>query len=139
MPDADARVSDAQGPCVAPQQPLRPSHKRAAEPTTDAVEALQKRPNVGDHPPAAVVGAADAGVGAGVGGAACEAEGGQARGRGAFNDKHGGSPFDERMHPRNRYFGRRPDFAALAAQFPDFAALTTADSRGRVHVDWQKF
>jgi hypothetical protein len=43
------------------------------------------------------------------------------------------------MHQRNRYFGRRPDFAALAAQFPDFAALTTSDSRGRVHVDWQKF
>jgi hypothetical protein len=139
MPDADACVSDARAPFAAPQPPLRQSNKRAAEPPTDAVEALQKRPHVGDHPPAAVVGAADAGAGAGVVGAACDAGGGHARGRGAFNDKHGGSPFDERMHQRNRYFGRRPDFAALAAQFPDFAALTTADSRGRVHVDWQKF
>lgn len=139
MPDADACVSDARAPCGAHQPPLRPSHKRGAEPPTDEEDALKKRPHMGDHPPATVADAADAGAGTGLGGAACEARGGNLRGRGAFNDKHGGSTFDERMHPRNRYFGRRPDFAALAAHFPDFAALTTADSRGRVHVDWKKF
>jgi 23S rRNA A1618 N6-methylase RlmF len=61
----------------------------------------------------------------------------QHRAKGAFNSRAGGSSFDERMHPRNRYFRHRPDFAALAAQFGDFAALTTTDSKGRVHVDWK--
>jgi 23S rRNA A1618 N6-methylase RlmF len=45
--------------------------------------------------------------------------------------------FDDRMHPRNRYFLRKPDFKALAGRFADFAAATTTDSSGRVHVDWK--
>jgi len=56
---------------------------------------------------------------------------------GPFNDKPTGGSFDSRMHPRNRYFRRKPDFAALAAQFADFAAIVVTDSRGRVHVDWK--
>ena len=54
---------------------------------------------------------------------------------GAFSESLGS--FNDRMHPRNRYSGRRPDFAALAARFADFAALSSTDSSGRVHVDWK--
>jgi hypothetical protein len=53
------------------------------------------------------------------------------RRKACFNDKTEGSSFDQRMHPRNRYFGRRPNFAALAAQFEDFAAVTTTVRRAK--------
>ena len=45
--------------------------------------------------------------------------------KGTFNNNAAGISFDERMHPRNRYYGRRPNFASLAAQFADFAAFTS--------------
>ena len=108
MPDADACAAGAGAPGPAPLVPPRPSHKRAAEPAALASEAAPpcKRAHVGGSDPPAAGGAG-------------------ARSANAFNDQPAGSTFDERMHPRNRYAGRRPDFAALAAQFPDFAALTT--------------
>ena len=113
MPDADAcgAGAGAGAPAPGPVVPLRPSHKRGAEPDALASEAALpcKRVHVdgSDQP------------------AAAEAAFAVAAKATAFNDQPGGSSFDERMHPRNRYAGRRPDFAALAAQFPDFAALTT--------------
>lgn len=43
----------------------------------------------------------------------------------------GGAAGNARMHPRNRYAGEEPDFAALAARHPGLEAVTTRRSNGR--------
>ena len=96
--------------------PALRSNKRAAESSSLKAGSPHKRPNVASLPPVANGGASQS-VGGGAGNAS-------APDQGAFYDQVGGSSFDDRMHGRNRYFGRRPDFATLAAKFADFAALT---------------
>ena len=44
-----------------------------------------------------------------------------------------GPNHNARMHPRNEYFNRRPDFAALAAAVPSFAPLYVCN------VTWRRF
>jgi 23S rRNA A1618 N6-methylase RlmF len=110
---------------------LRSSHKRTAAealPTAAALQQQQKRLHTSDQMQdaerVAVHGSVDA-VGAA-----------PTRANRVFNSQMGTS-FDDRMHRRNRYYGRRPDFSALSRRFSDFAALTTTDASGQVHVDWK--
>lgn len=110
--------------------PLRPSLKRPAPDTLSATASVDvpspphKRPHISDTSSTArddtlpIATDPEKGIESGA----------HPRSKACFNDKTEGRSFDQRMHPRNRYFGRRPNFAALAAQFEDFAALTTTVS-----------
>lgn len=41
------------------------------------------------------------------------------------------------MHPRNKYFNRKPDFAELGRAYPAFAAFLRPNSQGTLSIDWQ--